>query len=548
MSNKLRARLTDVGGGLSSKVNGDLGEGLVQMFATSQQALAGERRSEEQVSRVIERFLGTTRTSSNVDLDVITANFGSSGIPEEPSDFNEYLGYLADSVVAHSVNSASPRFIGHMVSALPFFVRPLGRLMVAINQNLVKVETSKAFSPFERQTLAWMHRLVYCFSDDFYLKHTQDRESTLGILVSGGTLANVTALWCARNKSLGPKDGFEGVEKEGLARALRHYGYKDAVIVGSSFMHYSLEKAACVLGLGSSGLIKVAVDTRNRINVKELQEALSRCRAENRLVLALVGIAGTTDTGSIDPLVDLAGLARENGTHFHVDAAWGGPLLFSKSHRVKLNGIDLADSVTIDGHKQMYLPMGTGIVVLRDPKMAEVIEKQARYIVRAGSWDLGKRALEGSRPAMALFLHAAMTVFGRRGYGVLIDEGIRKTQYMAAAIRERAEFELLAEPEMNILAYRYIPDHLVEKTRRLELTDSDNLLLNKINRDLQRTQRNAGCSFVSRTTLDSTVYPKGVPIVALRVVIANPLTAETDIDAILNEQIQIASDVSHQPN
>jgi glutamate decarboxylase len=101
---------------------------------------------------------------------------------------------------------------------------------------------SQAFSPYERQALAMMHRLIYNFSDDFYTQHVQNSQSTLGILVSGGTAANIIAVWCARNKSLGSKNAFAGVEKEGLPAALDYYGYKGAVIIGSELMHILLTK------------------------------------------------------------------------------------------------------------------------------------------------------------------------------------------------------------------------------------------------------------------------------------------------------------------
>src|SRR5215216_6095122 len=119
-----------------------------------------------------------------------------------------------------------------MTSALPHFMRSLGRLQVALNQNVVKIETSKAFTPFERQTLAMIHRLIFNRSDDFYYEHVQKQASTLGIVTSGGTLANITALWCARNRALRPQDGFAGIESEGLAAALKFYGYDSAVIIG----------------------------------------------------------------------------------------------------------------------------------------------------------------------------------------------------------------------------------------------------------------------------------------------------------------------------
>jgi putative pyridoxal-dependent aspartate 1-decarboxylase len=518
-----------------------LEERLNQLFGNSDEVIACEQYIEARVSKIVNDFLLERSTSSEFKFQSLQASFKESRLPLDPAYAESYLDYLASNVISHSTRTSSPRFIGHMTSALPYFVRPLAKLMTAMNQNVVKTETSKAFTPYEREALAMVHRLIYNFSDSFYDQHTQQRESTLGMIVSGGTLANITALWCARNSALRAKSDFMGIENEGLLAALEYYGYAEAVVIGSALMHYSFEKAADTMGIGTRNIIKIPVDSANRINLQALKQAVRDCQARNKLIIAIVGIAGTTDFGSIDPLSEMAEIAGEANIHFHVDAAWGGPVLFSERYQRKLAGLDKADSVTIDGHKQLYLPMGIGIVLLLDPHKASFIEKQARYIVRPGSYDLGKRSLEGSRPGMALFLHAALNLVGRRGYEFLVVESIRKAQYMADLIRARPEFELLTEPEINIFTYRYIPEALREKAKERDLTDADNHEINEFNVGLQKAQREAGRTFVSRTMWNTSQYGLDLPIVALRVVIANPLTTEADIDVVLNDQMEIAA-------
>lgn len=504
----------------------------------------GDAAELARVSAIAQSFIEDAEITTDSDLETLMRKFRSSEIPEGTMDFASYIEYVNEQVIPHSINTSSPRFIGHMTSALPRFVSSLEMLTTAMNQNLVKVETSRAMTLYERQALAMMHRLVYDFSAEFYAANIQSSDSTLGIVVSGGTLANITALWCARNSSLGPCDGFAGIEKEGLAAALRFYGYENSVVIGSRLMHYSFKKAADLLGIGVESLIEVPVDRNNRIDLAALRQVVRDCKTKRRHISAIVGVAGTTDCGSIDPLSPMAEIAGDAGVHFHVDAAWGGPLLFSEEHRHKLAGIELADSVTIDGHKQLYLPMGMGMLMLRDPLSARSIEKHARYIIRPNSFDLGKRAMEGSRPNASLLYHAALNIIGRRGYEFLIDEGIRKARYMAAAIRALPEFELLVEPEINILNYRFVPVHLRERSALDQLTEADDLLIDSLNKRLQRTQRQAGRSFVSRTTLNVERRGEDRAIIALRAVLANPLTSESDVDAVLKDQIQIARQLS----
>lgn len=521
-----------------------LEEELMELFNAGEKTLFAEREMERQISAIAQKFLVAKNASTDADIELIFEKFQKSQIPDFPSEVGNYIDDLTETVIADSIHTSSPRYIGHMTSALPYFVRPIGKLLTAMNQNSVKMETAKTLSPCERQTLAMMHRLIYDFSEEFYNQHIQKSESTLGIMTTGGTLANISALWCARNASLGPKEDFKGIEKEGLHAALEFYGYKGAVIIGSNLMHYSFEKAAGLLGIGDGSLIKVPTDCNHRMDVLAMQETVAECRARNLHILAIVGIAGSTDSGSIDPLPEIAEIAQEANAHFHVDAAWGGPVLFSEQHRHKLAGIELADSVTVDGHKQMYLPMGIGMVLFRNPQLAKVIEKHAPYTVRKDSIDLGKRSLEGSRPAVSLFLQAALNIIGYKGYEFLINGGIQKTQYLGDLIRQNSEFELLFEPTINILLYRYLPEQFRQKYAQNQLTEADNFVINKFNERLQDAQRRAGQTFVSRTTVQNTSYGKTIPIVALRVVLANPLTTEADINFVLNDQLKIAAKLS----
>lgn len=475
-------------------------------------------------------------------MEEIETYFSSPAIPEEPTYVSDYTEFVKEHLVAQSVHTAAPGFIGHMTSALPYFMLPLARLMTALNQNLVKVETSKAFTPMERQVLAMLHHLVYRQPEDFYPPWIHDSQHALGAFCSGGTVANVTALWVARNRLFAPEGDFLGIAREGLGRSLKYRGADGIAVLVSERGHYSFGKAADLLGLGRDNLVKIGTDARNRIDLQELRSAVRRLRNENILPLALVGIAGTTETGNIDPLEALADYAAELGCHFHVDAAWGGPTLFSDRYRGLLAGIERADSVTIDAHKQLYVPMGAGMVVFREPTALSAIEHHANYILRHGSKDLGSHTLEGSRPGMAMLVHAGLSIIGRKGYELLIDLGIERARTFAAMIREHPDFELTSEPELNILTYRYVPGKVQKAlaTASLEQRSVINAILDQVCQLLQKYQREAGKTFVSRTRLRVAAY--GEELTVLRVVLANPLTTEGILAAILAEQCGIVKE------
>ena len=494
---------------------------------------------DQAISKDVAGFLQTHIVALERSIEEIEADFSSSIIPESPTFVSEYTEFVKQKLVAQSVHTAAPGFIGHMTSALPYFMLPLSRIMTALNQNLVKVETSKAFTPLERQVLAMLHRLVYRGNDAFYDQWIHDSQNALGAFCSGGTIANVTALWVARNRLCAPDGSFRGLAQEGLARALKHLDCDGLAVLVSRRAHYSLAKAVDLLGLGRDNLVKIDTDENNCIDMKQLRDACSRLRDENIRPLSLVGIAGTTETGNVDPLEDMADLAEELGCHFHVDAAWGGPVLFSERNRHLLEGIARADSVTIDAHKQLYVPMGAGMVVFKDPTAVSAIEHHAAYILRHGSKDLGSHTLEGSRPGKALLVHAGLSIIGHKGYELLIDLGIERAKSFAEMIRQHPDFELTGTPQLNILTYRYCPDKvqlsLLQATK--EQRGNINLLLDQINQLLQKDQREAGKTFVSRTSLQ--VPPCEQKRTVLRVVLANPLTTDEILASVLDEQCTI---------
>ena len=515
---------------------------LVRLFIqpdneTDRQKLVGYM---EQILFGLQDFLHQhVGVTEEVGLKTLADAYSETTISQGPeSALPDVITDIIETIAPQAVNVASPYFVGHMTSAIPFFMVLFKAIVAALNQNVVKLETSKVVSIVERQVIAKLHRLIYGFDDDFYATHVQSTATTLGVFTEGGTAANLTALWVARNTALGPVDGFSGVEEDGLAAAYRAHDVDRAVVLVSRRGHYSLKKAVGVLGLGNRNLVAIDVDAANRICMASLRETISSLKAEGRTkILAVVGIAGSTETGSIDPLFEMAALCRKENLHFHVDAAWGGPTLTSDKYRHLLSGIEMADSVTIDGHKQFYMPMTCGMVYFRDPEHLEAVSYHARYIIRKGSVDLGIKSLAGTREANSLILGSALKVMGRRGYGMLIEHGIELAASFADEIRKRENFQLVTAPELNILTYRFCPTGIKEAL--LRSSENERALLNEklnaINITIQRVQRESGKSFVSRTCIDKGV-PGGGETVVLRSVLMNPLTTLCILKEVLDEQ------------
>ncbi len=517
-------------------------ESLYRVFTVAEGPDTTLGQIDRNISENLTHFLQEHIVAVERDIFEIQQSFSDCHIPEQPTFVSDQAQFLLDKLVANSVHTASPSFIGHMTTALPYFMLPLSKIMIALNQNLVKTETSKAFTLMERQVLGMLHHLVYQCDDSFYAANMHNTSVALGSMCSGGTVANITALWVARNQSF-PADGsFRGVRKTGMYQALKHYGYEDSVILVSQRGHYSLSKAVDLLGIGRDNIISIPTTAENKIDVAALQTECAALKQRRVHIMAIIGVAGTTETGSVDDLEALADIAEQVGCHFHVDAAWGGPTLFSTRHRPLLKGIERADSVTIDAHKQLYTPMGAGLVVFKDPKAANAIEHHAQYIIREGSRDLGSKTLEGSRPGMAMLIHSGLKILGRGGYEILIDLGIHKAKAFAQMIENDPDFELTSVPELNILTYRYLPQwaQLALANASEAQTAAINQQVSLLTKKIQKTQRARGKSFVSRTRLTPARYYQQACIV-FRVVLANPLTDEAILQGILVEQKAIAA-------
>jgi glutamate decarboxylase len=508
-----------------------------KIFTAPEKASSTLNRLDREISDNLIGFLSKRIVAGDIAPGNLEQDFLDTTIPEDPRFVSEQVEFLLDKVVAQSVHTSSPTFVGHMTSALPYFMIPLAKIMTTLNQNVVKIETSKAFTPLERQTIGMLHRLVYGQSDAYYAEWTQSFSHSLGVFCSGGTIANITALWVARNRLLGPDGAFAGVIEEGMAAALRHRGLEGVAVLVSERGHYSLAKAADLLGLGQRQFVAIPTTADHTIDIAALERRIAELRAARIGIMAIIGIAGATETGSVDPLDALADVAQRAGAHFHVDGAWGGPTLFSRRYRPLLRGIERADSVTIDAHKQLYVPVGAGIVLFKDVEALSSVEHHANYVIRRGSRDIGKHTLEGSRSGMAMLVHSALRIIGQRGYELLIELGIERAAAFARLIQEQPDFELVTAPVLNLLTYRYVP---AAERAALERGSPDerrvtNDNLSSLTESIQKEQRAHGKTFVSRTRLSAAAHA-GQELTVFRVVLANPLTTHEILAGILEEQ------------
>lgn len=503
-----------------------------------------------------------------ITLPELAEIFNQTSMPESPRLIREVLGEIKDRVTVHSVKVGSPYYIGHMTSAVPYFMILLEIIIASLNQNQVKIETAKASSFVERELIAWVHRMIFNRSEGFYQRNIQNPRVAIGNVTSGGTMSNLTALLVAREKALPTEGRFPGVRKAGMERALRYHGFKRLVVLTSKRGHYSIQKSANLLGLGEENVIEISVDTCNRIDINGLKRTIRAIKRNDQAkgtktkIMAIVGIAGTTETGNIDDLKELGDIARQEGAFFHVDAAWGGSALIVDEYRRLFRGIEAADSVSVDFHKLLYCPMAMSIVVFRNERDLNHLKQTSQYINRRESVDTGRFTIEGSRPFACLKPWASLKIMGKDGYRLLFEQAREAMLTFKRTLEDSGNFEILNDPELFILNYRFVPQFVMEKLHELVETKNSpsnrpgrnevtkkarriNRALNTLNVQLQKSIRLDDTTFVSRTTIESTRY-RPQRIVVLRAVLINPLINDGILEEIVSTQNRIGLSLADQ--
>jgi L-2,4-diaminobutyrate decarboxylase len=233
-------------------------------------------------------------------------------------------------------------------------------------------------------------------------------------------------------------------------------------VLCSEAAHFSVEKSAAQLGIGTGAVVKVAVDGEFRMRPESLRSVLDDMRAESMLPFAIVATAGTTDFGSVDPLPEIVDLARSAGAWLHVDAAYGGVLLFSRRHRHQLEGVASADSVSLDFHKLFWQPVPASVFMLRDARHFELIELHADYLnpemhEEQGIPNLVTNSLLTTRRFDVLKLWLSFQMLGRQKLSAMIERTIELAHFAAKAASRTPKLQLVHGASVTTIVFRYVP-------------------------------------------------------------------------------------------
>ena len=375
-------------------------------------------------------------------------------------------------------------------------------IIAALNQNVTGFHSTPGASIIEQIVIDWIVQL------------SGMPKSATGLLQGGGSLANLSALTVARNKVLG-KDFAE----HGL------YGGPRLILLAAETVHFSVLRAASILGIGKKDIIFVKINKDRQMCTKDLEESIrSLSDCENTRIVAVVATAGTTATGSIDPLSEIAQICERFGIWLHIDAAYGGAALLSVDLGDRLRGIEMADSITIDLHKWFYMSVDCSALLFRDRSIVyDTFAVQADY-VRENPENVDnffEMSPEVSRRFRALAVWIAFRYYGIEKLGQNVLYNVRCTEYLAGIVENNPVLELSGKPQLSICCFRYVS---LDK----DLPDEKiNLLNDNIVKELAKT----GNILLSPTKIDNCSV--------LRVCIRSYTTRATDIDYLIHEVCRI---------
>src|SRR5438105_12637106 len=394
-----------------------------------------------------------------------------AGMPSE-----EILDQFARDVAPHAMQVPSPHYFGQF-NPTPLAIGVWAdALCSSLNQNAGAWRNGPTSAMIEAQVIRWLCELIGYGSDAF------------GVLASGGSEANLIALKCARDRAM-PEMRQKGATSAG-----------DLTVYTSEQCHYSVEKSLDILGLGRESLRKIETDHRFHIRLESLNATIKKDVAEGRRPFCIVGVAGTTSTGVIDPLPELAAIAGANDCWFHVDAAYGGALAFSDKHKGKLRGIEFADSITFDPHKWMFVPFSCGATLVRDggQVLRNSFDMSPEYLSEHrgfsdAQYDFFRYGQMGTRRFNSLKLWMCFKFMGKRGYAETVEQHIELTQYLAKRLDELPDFQRVGEVETAVCCFRYLPD----RVRSMKPEQQD-----EVQQALQQRIEKSGKAFFSSTMRD----------------------------------------------
>ncbi|MFF4804151.1 lysine decarboxylase DesA [Streptomyces sp. NPDC001351] len=443
----------------------------------------------EGVERVAAKLATTDRPFTGVTVDALAPRIDAIDLDRPLGDTGAVLDELEDVYLRDAVYFHHPRYLAHLNCPVVIPAVLGEAVLSAVNSSLDTWDQSAGGTLIERKLIDWTTARIG-------LGPAAD-----GVFTSGGTQSNLQALLLAR----------EEAKSDSLAK-LR--------IFASEVGHFSVQKSAKLLGLGPDAVVSIPVDLDKRMQTVALARELERCRKDGLIPMAVVATAGTTDFGSIDPLPEIAELCARSGAWLHVDAAYGCGLLASLKYRDRIEGIERADSVTVDYHKSFFQPVSSSAVLVRDASTLRHATYHAEYLnprrmVTERIPNQVDKSLQTTRRFDALKLWMTLRVMGADGIGELFDEVCDLAQEGWNLLAADPRFDVVVRPSLSTLVFRYIPAAVTDPAE-----------IDRANLYARRALFASGDAVVAGTKVGGRHY--------LKFTLLNPGTTTEDIAAVLD--------------
>jgi len=443
----------------------------------------------------------------------------NSSLPEEPTTFHELLHTFRNTLIELSRHNGHPRMFGY-VQAPGTAIAALADLLAStLNANLTAWRSAPAAVEIERLTIEWIKQIIGF------------NRNAAGLFVSGGSMANMAALAAARRAKAPAEIQNKGAQS--CSRPLRIYASEET--------HHSVAKAAALLGIGRDNVRVIRVEEHYKINLDELVAAIEEDRTAGHFPICVVANAGTVATGAFDPLPPISEIARRFNLWLHVDGAYGGFAALAPSARPLFASIEEADSLTLDPHKWLYLPVDCGCILYRDPEAARAtFAYEAEYTRVIGQeadeafafWDYGP---ELSRRFRALKVWMLLKGIGVRALGEAIEKDLECAGYFEKLVKESDDFEMLAPVELSIFCFRHLPARLKRTLATASPSEREKIeeQLDAHNERLLLALQRDGSSYLSNARLRGRF--------SLRGCVMNYRTTLRDMEILLDDLRRIAA-------
>ncbi|MFI1152361.1 pyridoxal phosphate-dependent decarboxylase family protein [Streptomyces sp. NPDC020817] len=459
----------------------------------------------EGVERVAAKLATTERPHTGMSVDELAPVINGIDLDRPLEDPAAVLDELEEVYLRDAVYFHHPRYLGHLNCPVVIPAVLGEAVLSAVNSSLDTWDQSIGGTLIERRLIDWTAGRIGLGPD------------ADGIFTSGGSQSNFHSLLLARDEACRTvmQNSHRPLAKSEVLPKLR--------IFTSEASHFSVKKSAAMLGLGYEAVIAVPVDRNRRMDTSVLALELESCVREGLFPMAVVATAGTTDFGSIDPLPEIVRLAAEHSTWMHVDAAYGCGLLVSPTRRHLLDGIEHANSVTVDYHKSFFQPVSSSAMLVRDRDTLKHATYHADYLnprrmAEERIPNQVDKSIQTTRRFDALKLWMTLRTMGADGLGSLFDEVIDLAAAGWDIIDADPRFEVVVRPQISTLVFRYVP--------RLDGVEVRKDLVDEANLHARKALFASGEAVVAGTKVDGDQY--------LKFTLLNPQTTTADIAAVLD--------------